>query len=248
MKWSTVGTVALLFAVALAVVPELLPTGPSTSLDASGLLASGRFPLALGVIFLGGLLTSLTPCVYPLIPITVSVFGAKQAESRGKAILLTSAYVIGMGVVFATLGVVAALSGKVFGSVLGSNWFAWGLALFLCVLASSMFGAFEMALPSGLATKLNTVGGAGLFGAAHSLTLNPEAVAAAAQTDLDRAGIAKTAREEKLKARKAPDAAYDQRMERLYRQHILKEQPAEPVISLASLKSKGRPTDAKVDA
>ncbi len=165
MKWSTVGTVALLFAVALAVVPELLPTGPTTSLDASGLLASGRFPLALGVIFLGGLLTSLTPCVYPLIPITVSVFGAKQAESRGKAVVLTSASVVGMGVVFSALGVVAALSGTVFGSVLGSNWFAFGLAAFLLVLASSMFGAFEMALPSGLATKLNTVGGAGLFGA-----------------------------------------------------------------------------------
>src|SRR5947209_4752191 len=112
MKWSTVVIVAGVFALALAVAPELVPTGPAASLDASGLLSSGRFPLALGVIFLGGLLTALTPCVYPLIPITVSVFGAKQAQSRGKALLLTSAYVVGMGVVFSTLGVVAALSGK----------------------------------------------------------------------------------------------------------------------------------------
>lgn len=165
MKWSTVAIVAVAFAVGLAVLPELVPTGPSASLDASGLLSSGRFPLALGVIFLGGLLTALTPCVYPLIPITVSVFGAKQAESRGKAVLLTSAYVVGMGVVFSTLGVVAALSGKVFGSVLGSNYFAYGLAAFLLVLAASMFGAFEMTLPSSLTTRLNTVGGAGLVGA-----------------------------------------------------------------------------------
>jgi hypothetical protein len=86
---------------------------------------------------------------------------------------------------------------------------------------------------------------------AHSLTLNPEAVAAAAQTDLDRAGIAKTAREEKLKARRGavalvvdpPDAAYDQRMERLYREHVLKEKPEEPVIALNSLRSRKK-TDA----
>src|SRR5438094_2317765 len=90
---------------------------------------------AYAAVFAGGLLTALTPCVYPLIPITVSVFGAKQAQSRGRAVLLTSAYVVGMGVVFSTLGVVAALSGKVFGSVLGSNWFAFGLAGFLLVLA-----------------------------------------------------------------------------------------------------------------
>jgi uncharacterized radical SAM superfamily Fe-S cluster-containing enzyme len=76
----------------------------------------------------------------------------------------------------------------------------------------------------------------------HSLLLNPDAVAAAAQTDLDEAGIAKTAREEKLAARtkskgeSAADAANDERMEKLYRQHILREQPAEPLIQIKGLK------------
>ncbi|HEY3382214.1 MAG TPA: radical SAM protein [Vicinamibacterales bacterium] len=75
----------------------------------------------------------------------------------------------------------------------------------------------------------------------HSLALNPEAVAAAAQTDLDEAGIAKTARDEKLKARKdkgteVQDAAYHAKMERLYREQILKEKPAEPLIQIAGLK------------
>jgi uncharacterized radical SAM superfamily Fe-S cluster-containing enzyme len=76
----------------------------------------------------------------------------------------------------------------------------------------------------------------------HSLLLNPDAVAAAAQTDLDEAGIAKTAREEKLQARtKAKngtpgDTAYDEQMEKLYRQHILREQPAEPLIQIKGLK------------
>lgn len=156
---------ALLAAIGLAVVPSILPTGPTTSLDASALLESGQMWVAVGTIFLGGLLTALTPCVYPLIPITVGVFGARKADSRGRAFLLTTAYVVGMGAVFSALGVFAALSGKAFGSVLGNSWVIVGLAVFLVVLASSMFGAFELALPTGLATKLNNVGGGGVIGA-----------------------------------------------------------------------------------
>lgn len=165
MKRSTVIALAVLSAVGLVFVPSLLPTGPTSALDASSLLKSGQLFVAVGVIFLGGFLTSLTPCVYPLIPITVGVFGARQADSRGKALLLTTAYVVGMGVVFSALGVFAALSGKAFGSMLGNNWVVVGLALFMLVLATSMFGAFELALPSSLATKLNGVGGGGVLGA-----------------------------------------------------------------------------------
>lgn len=165
MKRSTVLTLASLAAVGLVFVPSLIPTGPTSALDASSLLASGRLFVAAGVIFLGGLLTSLTPCVYPLIPITVGVFGARQAESKGRALVLTSAYVVGMGVVFSALGVFAALSGRAFGSMLGNSWVVVGLAVFMVVLATSMFGAFELALPSSLATKLNGVGGGGLIGA-----------------------------------------------------------------------------------
>lgn len=109
MSRNRVFGLAFLSAIALALIPSILPTGPSSSLDASGLLAKGQLFVAAGVIFLGGLLTSLTPCVYPLIPITVGVFGARQANSKGHAFVLTSAYVVGMGLVFATLGVVAAL-------------------------------------------------------------------------------------------------------------------------------------------
>ncbi|MBI3184985.1 MAG: thioredoxin family protein [Myxococcales bacterium] len=156
---------ALGLAAAVALVPTLIPAGPDASLDAAGFLESGRFLVAAGVIFVGGLLTSLTPCVYPLIPITVSVFGARNAESRLKAVALTSAYVGGMGVVFSVLGVAAALTGKAFGTALGNPWVVSGLALFLLVLASSMFGAFELAVPSGLAARLNRVGGSGLLGA-----------------------------------------------------------------------------------
>lgn len=165
MKRSTVLALASLSAIALVFIPSLIPAGPTSSLDASSLLASGRLFVAVGVIFLGGLLTSLTPCVYPLIPITVGVFGARQAESKGRALLLTTSYVVGMGIVFSALGVFAALSGRAFGSVLGNTWVILGLAVFMALLASSMFGAFELALPSGLATKLNGVGGGGVIGA-----------------------------------------------------------------------------------
>lgn len=165
MKRTTVLALASLSAIGLVFIPSLIPTGPTSSLDASSLLASGRLFVAVGVIFLGGLLTSLTPCVYPLIPITVGVFGARQAESKGRALLLTTSYVVGMGIVFSALGVFAALSGRAFGSVLGNTWVVLGLAVFMALLASSMFGAFELALPSGLATKLNGVGGGGIIGA-----------------------------------------------------------------------------------
>lgn len=165
MKRSTVLILAVFSALGLAIIPSLIPTGPTSALDASSLLSSGRMFVAAGVIFLGGFLTSLTPCVYPLIPITVGVFGARQAESRGRALLLTTSYVVGMGIVFSALGVFAALSGRAFGSVLGNTWVVVGLAIFMIVLATSMFGAFEMALPSGLATKLNGVGGGGILGA-----------------------------------------------------------------------------------
>jgi len=83
----------------------------------------------------------------------------------------------------------------------------------------------------------------------HSLRLNPVAVAAAAQTDLDAAGIAKTARDEKLKARdkaKEPaDAAYHANMERLYREHVLREKPGPPVIQIQGLRRKEEPTEAQ---
>src|SRR3954466_8997119 len=112
MRWTKVAGMAVLFALGLAVIPELLPAGPTAGIDAAGLLESGRMGVAVGAIFLGGLLTSLTPCVYPLIPITVGVFGARKADSRLKATALTGLYVAGMGLVFSALGVVAALSGK----------------------------------------------------------------------------------------------------------------------------------------
>jgi thiol:disulfide interchange protein DsbD len=156
---------ALGLGVAAVVIPTLAPTGAGGGLPLEHALGGGQLALG-GLLAMGyGLLTALTPCVYPLIPITVSVFGAKRAESHGKALLLTSAYVLGMAAVFTLLGVVAAKSGQVFGTHLGSAWVAVPVALALTLLAASMFGAFELNLPPALTQKLSTVGGAGLWGA-----------------------------------------------------------------------------------
>lgn len=161
--------IAFAFAVFVAVLwlPDRMgvgSTGPSSDLALGDLLGSGSW-LALLAAFAGGVLTSLTPCVYPLIPITVSIFGARKAGSRGEAALLSGLYVLGIAVTYSGLGVGAALTGKAFGSVMQNGWVMGGVSLFLVAMAASMFGAFELALPSSLQERLQKVGGAGRAGA-----------------------------------------------------------------------------------
>ena len=161
--------IALAFAVFIAVLwlPDVVgagSTGPKGDLALGDLLGRGSW-FAYLAAFAGGVLTSLTPCVYPLIPITVSIFGARKAGSRGQAALLSGLYVLGIAVTYSALGVGAALTGKAFGSVMQNGWVMGGVALVLVVMAFSMFGAFELALPASLQQRLNTVGGAGRVGA-----------------------------------------------------------------------------------
>lgn len=111
-----------------------------------------------------GVLVDLTPCVYPLIPITVAVFGAKGV-SRGRALFLASAYVLGMAALYTTLGILVALSGGQFGAWLGQPVVVLPIVGVLLALAASMFGAFDIQLPASMQTRLNAVGGAGPLGA-----------------------------------------------------------------------------------
>ncbi|MBK9031918.1 MAG: thioredoxin family protein [Myxococcales bacterium] len=113
-----------------------------------------------------GLLTSLTPCVYPMIPIVVGIFGGRGASvSRGRALLLATLYVVGMGLMFAGLGVVFAMIGKRSGSLLGDPVVVIPIVLLYLILAASMFGAFELQLPMALQQKLSSVSGDGAAGA-----------------------------------------------------------------------------------
>jgi thiol:disulfide interchange protein DsbD len=128
-------------------------------------LQDGSYVGALGLIFVAGLATSLTPCVYPMIAITVSVFGARQAESRTRAALLSTAFVLGIAALFTPLGVVSALTGSAFGSALASPWVVGTLSALFAVMAFSMFGLFDLTLPSVLQNRLSQVGGFGVRGA-----------------------------------------------------------------------------------
>src|SRR4051812_34626745 len=112
-----------------------------------------------------GFVASLTPCVYPMVPITVSIFGATEAKSRWRGAALSATFVLGIAALFTPMGIVSALSGKLMGSALSNSFVVVGLAILFAALAASMFGAFELALPSGLNNKLSTVGGFGYKGA-----------------------------------------------------------------------------------
>ncbi len=120
---------------------------------------------ALGASYVFGLATSLTPCVYPMIAITVSVFGAKEAKTRLEGTLLSLTFVLGIVCLFAPLGVVSALTGKGFGAALGNVWVVALIAAVFVLLAASLFGAFEIALPPALQSRLSSVGGTGYRGA-----------------------------------------------------------------------------------
>lgn len=112
-----------------------------------------------------GFVASLTPCVYPMVPITVSIFGATEAKSRFRAAALSGSFVLGIATLFSIMGVVSVASGKLMGSALSNAYVVVGLAVLFLALASSMFGAFELALPASLTNKLSTVGGVGYKGA-----------------------------------------------------------------------------------
>jgi thioredoxin:protein disulfide reductase len=134
--------------------------------------SSPSVALALGF----GLLTALTPCVYPMIPITLAIFGAKGVARR-RAAALASAYVAGIAVLFGALGTTFGLLGKAFGAYLGNPFVVVPLALFFIAMALSMFGAFELGLPQGLQERLSRVGGRG-FGGAFAMGLVAGLIAA----------------------------------------------------------------------
>ena len=139
--------------------------GDTRMTDFERALARGGWLSAFFLVFLAGIGASLTPCVYPLIPITIGVFGATEAKSRGHAFLLSLVYVIGIAITYSALGVAAALAGGLFGSALQSPVVLGTFAMMFMALGLSSLGLFELQLPAGLQTKLASSGGAGFGGA-----------------------------------------------------------------------------------
>ena len=100
------------------------------------------------LIFLGGLGLNLTPCVYPLIPITMSYFGGQTVGKSGKRLLLAILYVLGIAIVNSALGTLAALSGGLLGSFMTNPIVLIAIAGILIALSLSMFGVYEFGVPS----------------------------------------------------------------------------------------------------
>lgn len=128
-------------------------------------LTAGNWALALFLVYVAGLVTSLTPCVYPMIAITVSVFGASEAKTKLHAAGLSTMYVLGIVVLFTGLGLVFGLLQLDNASIYGNAWFWVAIATLLLVLSLAMFGAYELRLPSSLQNKLAQMGGIGPKGA-----------------------------------------------------------------------------------
>jgi thiol:disulfide interchange protein DsbD len=102
------------------------------------------------IIFVSGLALNLTPCVYPLIPITISYFGGQVGGKKGSLALYGIVYVLGMSITYSLLGVFAALTGSILGSWLQNPLVLAFIALVMVALALSMFGLYEIRVPTAL--------------------------------------------------------------------------------------------------
>ena len=120
--------------------------------------------LSLLIIFLGGLGLNLTPCIYPLIPITISFFVAQGAGSPRWVFILSLFYVLGMALTYSVLGTLAALTGSLFGSALQNPFVLLFIAFVLVGLSLSMFGLYEIRMPAFL-TRIAGKSSQGVFGA-----------------------------------------------------------------------------------
>jgi len=140
------------------------PNESAKGFDVGATLIEKGYLLTFLLIFLGGLALNLTPCVYPLIPVTLSYFGGQTANQTGRRFLLALIYVLGIAVVNSLLGTLAALSGGLLGTLLTNPIVLIALALIMVTLALSMFGLYEFNPPNFL---MNLAGNSrsGYFGA-----------------------------------------------------------------------------------
>ena len=103
--------------------------------------------------YMGGILLTFTPCVLPLVPITIGIF-ARQQATGGKPVVPALMYVLGLALTYAVLGTFAALTGNLFGSALQNQWVLLGIGAILFALALSMFGVWNFDLPAGLRNRI----------------------------------------------------------------------------------------------
>jgi thiol:disulfide interchange protein DsbD len=130
------------------------------------------------VIFFGGVLTSFTPCVYPIIPVTVSFIGASASQSKARAFLLSLSYVFGIAFSYSALGAFAALAGKLFGEISSSPWTFLAVGNVFLILGLSMLDVFSIPIPGlskakGPVSKPKGLIGAFLVGVSAGFVIGP---------------------------------------------------------------------------
>jgi cytochrome c-type biogenesis protein len=135
---------------------------------------------AVGALFLAGLATSLTPCVYPMIPITAGILGGAGAvgRTRGRSVVLTLTYALGLALVYSFLGLLAGLSGSLFGTVSSSPWALLLMGNLLLVFGLALLDVFRISVPVRLAAwsgrfRSDSIGGVFALGATSGLVAAP---------------------------------------------------------------------------
>lgn len=117
------------------------------------LLQTDSWTLRLLFALILGILLSLTPCIYPMIPITVGVLQSQGSKSLFKNFLLSFAYTLGLSTTFALFGLLAATSGEAFGHLMGNPIFVICIVALLCYFALSLFGLYNLYIPRFLQQK-----------------------------------------------------------------------------------------------
>lgn len=112
---------------------------------------------AVFVVFAAGVLTSFTPCVYPMIPVTVTFIGGSSAGNRRRAASMSIVYVLGMALVYASLGIVTAMLGKTFGSFTRTPWIYGAVGLIVLLFGIAMLDVINIPVP-GFAGNVQTKG------------------------------------------------------------------------------------------
>jgi cytochrome c-type biogenesis protein len=135
----------------------------------SSQLSSSPF-FALPVLFIAGVLTSFTPCIYPMIPITAAIVGGQSvgeaAPSKSRTILLTLTYVLGLALVYAALGTIAGMTGTIFGTISSNPWLYFAMANLLILAALVLLDIVPLRVPTSLLTRAANAGTAGRFSGA----------------------------------------------------------------------------------
>jgi len=129
--------------------------------------------VAIPALFFGGVLTSLNPCIYPMIPITAAIVGAQeigtvpgQPRARLRPVLLTLTYVLGLAALYSVLGVIAGMTGTLFGTVSTNPWLYFAMGNLLIITALAMFDVLPVPVPRWALDRASRAGTAGRFSGA----------------------------------------------------------------------------------